>query len=147
MPTFLYWLSLAPCPVSSLLREIFYLTEPTDHHIQEEGAGKNQNNFLRNKSQPSKLLLWQSNGSYRWKTPQGVIYLDFTRLVNFSWSFLKNTIINNLENYDLDLKTFKGDNYNLEMRTLKNNSYYISWDGMGIIKQFVREIYWARYYL
>lgn len=122
---------LACCPASSLLREIFHLTEPADHHTQGEGAGKNQNNFLRNKSQPSKLLLWQSNGSYRWKRTQGVVYLDFTRLVNFSWSFLKNTIINNLENYDLDLKTFKGDNYNLGMRTLQNNSYLglLGWNG------------------
>lgn len=51
---------------------------------------------------------------------EGVIYLDFTRLVKFSWSFLKNTIINNLENYDLDLKNFELDNYNLGMGTFKN---------------------------
>lgn len=90
------------------------------------GCWKNQNNFLRNKSQPSKLLLWQSNGSYRWKRVQGVIYFDFTRLVNFSWSFLKNKIINNLENYDWDLKNFKGDNYNLGMGTLKKQQLPLS---------------------
>lgn len=68
-----------------------------------------------------------------------IIYLDFTRLVNFSWSSLKNTIINNLENYDLDLK---GDNYNLGMGTLKKTIVpFVSWGRMEIIKQFVREIH------
>ena len=35
---------------------------------------------------------------------EGVIYLDFTRPFNFSGYFLKNAFINNLENYELDLK-------------------------------------------
>lgn len=47
-------------------------------------------------------------------------------LSDFSWSFLKSTIINNLENYDLDLKNFELDNHNLEMWTLKNTVVCVS---------------------
>lgn len=47
-------------------------------------------------------------------------------LSDFSRSFLKSTIINNLENYDLDLKNFELDNHNLEMWTLKNTVVCVS---------------------
>lgn len=47
-------------------------------------------------------------------------------LSDFSRSFLKSTIINNLENYDLDLKNFELDNHNLEMWTFKNTVVCVS---------------------
>ena len=47
-------------------------------------------------------------------------------LSDFSRSFLKSTIINNLENYDLDLKNFELDNHSLEMWTLKNTVVCVS---------------------
>lgn len=47
-------------------------------------------------------------------------------LSDFSRCFLKSTIINNLENYDLDLKNFELDNHNLEMWTFKNTVICVS---------------------
>ena len=97
--------------------------------------------LLRNKSQPSKSLLWQSNGSCRWNGADGVIYLDFTRLVSFSWSFLKNTFINNLENYELDLKTFEGDYHTWAWHSkCKNLLCVLQRVRKGIISQSIKEI-------
>lgn len=91
-------------------QENLLITTPKERVLEEPEE------LFEEKSQPSKLLLRQSNGSYRWKGAEGVIYLDFTSLVNFSWSFLKNAITNNLENCDLDLKNFEVDDHNLAMR-------------------------------
>ena len=72
---------------------------------------------------------------------EGVIYLDFTRPVNFSGSFLKNAFINNLENYELDFKTFKVDYHTCEWHSKCKYSWQTLVSvGKGILRQLIQEI-------